>query len=216
MTSSFKQSGASTSGLLTASAIYIGLLVYAGYFAFDQTQPSVTMSENTIQMQGANQALIQPSAAGIFQSETLKHDETHLNIAKQSQSVTHPTETESSKSARPAGSDYRISSALYYPQASQHRVPYDQALSHQYYSVHPYSTSSLDQDYRSYGQGKGRGKARSSGNAEMNFSMSFKSRARMNADVDGDFDADGYHAANARYINDSAMHPSYNGYYNRY
>ena len=72
------QRGSSTTGLLTASAIYVGLLAYAHFYAFNgQDDNAVVQQEDTLEQENQPVAelpstdIVAPTGKGIFQSETI-------------------------------------------------------------------------------------------------------------------------------------------------
>ena len=216
MTSSFKQTAFSTSGLLTASAIYISLLVFAGHYGFDKLPSSLLLSENTVKTEPSQKPLIQPSAAGIFQSATLDQDELQPADVAQGVSESERLNPQAFTEISKKNLDHQqISSAVYYPQVYSYPSQYNQALA-QYYAVNPTTSTRWDQGHHAVSRANGRGQGRSRGDGEMTFSMRFKSRARMDADMDAHSEADTYHDAALRYANDAYWNPSYSAYSRRY
>jgi len=75
-----QQMGSSTTGFLTASSIYVALLAYANFYAFnaDSTPEtaSVESSSTPIAAETPAAAIVAPLAKGIFESETIAVNKT--------------------------------------------------------------------------------------------------------------------------------------------
>jgi hypothetical protein len=68
-----QQVGSANAGLLASSAIFVGLLVYASYFAFDSNSKDLVSGteKSVLSNNNPSTAIVAPLSRGIFESETI-------------------------------------------------------------------------------------------------------------------------------------------------
>jgi len=228
MLNRLQQQGSSTVGLLTATAIFIGLLVYANQFAFNNSDnnlislfinktPEPVSTQSVEPVSTTDTDTIQPSSQGIFETPTLT-EETSNEVVNSAAAM--PLAKQNSN----ASPEVEVAVQRAMPQSNTMSVNYtpgrwygDQAAMSSYNTQNAgfnnnqqyYSTS------RANGRGNGRGKMNSDG--EFNFSMKFKSRARMDANSDFDSNLSAYGNTYQQYLNNlnAVSNPAYGyNYYN--
>lgn len=229
MTFSISPKTSTTTGLLTASAIYIGLLAYANYYAFENGKDP---DNAEIALKNENKAIdrvagVVPLTQGIFNSEVFTDIEQSAALkSKQTGAALPGSESASSLKINELDSPIKTTQRLNTVptvQILESLPPGFNANNEQLYffqngrnhaNLAHYQNMNHQADY--YGQGRGKGSA--NGDGEFSFTMNFKSRASMDADSDIDGDLSGtmhtYHNQYG-YMN-SAMHPAYRGYYRQY
>lgn len=222
-----QQQGSSTVGLFTATAIFIGLLIYANQFAFKNSDnsflaslinssPVSTDTQTLTAVSVTDTDTVQPSPQGIFKTPTL--------IEEDRKEPVNTAESVSQVDVNPANSnDIEWSAIQPIPQDDVKPLSYvpgqwygDQSnLS--FYDAHRAGINNNHQYYtnaRANGRGNGRGNL--NGDGEFNFSMKFKSRARM--DANSDFDSNLATYGNTYQQNgygfNTVSHPSFG--YNHY
>lgn len=236
-----QQLGSSTTGLLTASFIYIGLLIYASYFAFNPTQdkpqdnPLAQTDTVVPASQIASFAVVTPLPSGIFNSETIAVN----NTSKETQN--QPAEANSSgpDNAMVSGIQAQDQIETLSVSANSSQKTNVDGSTQSSPMVQPYPAVYGDNDALAWttderftgrfdnrhdyyakqrGRGYGRGRGDMNGDGEFDFSMSFKSRARMDADSDwdSDFNTDLASYQSGYYYLDSSAYPYYRTYYQRY
>ena len=228
-----QQTGSSTAGLLTATIIFIALLVYADQFAFnDNHQGWIATLLNPVAGPAPESGFsvtpatdtdtIPQLAQGVFETSTIA-DESEKNIPVTTEEVASRPEiisrvVDEKSAARPLqapATQDAVFAQEAYPAAyntgdrasvSAYHGNFAGINGNQYYIA----------DSRANGQGRGRGTLKSDG--EFNFSMSFKSRARMDADTDLNADSTVYGNAYQQqlYHQNTAAYPGYGYNYYRY
>jgi hypothetical protein len=225
-----RQKGSSSAGLLTATLIFIALLVYSDQYAFnthgqsilpsltelfsDKEQPAAADPVVTV----SDTDTIQPSAKGIFDTPTFTQDqpesviETENTVSIKQANTTVPTSPVVTRSPEYLPQNTApISYVSYYH-------PQDLAMTNSYHianagihNLHYYNASSRT-------DGRGRSRGNMNGDGEFNFSMNFKSRARMDADTDLDADSAVYGNSYQQQLYDlnAAYYPAYGYRYYRY
>jgi surface antigen len=223
------QHGSSAVGLLTATAIFVGLLIYANQFAFNKNDNSIISSflnktsdpvvtQSVDAETSVDTSTIQPSSQGIFDTPTLTQENEDevvstreiIALDKDNSETTLVTESHVQQSSPKPG--------LMPVNYSTGQWNGDQA------AVYGYSTHNgrfnNNQQYlvnsRAYGRGNGRGKM--NGDGDFNFSMKFKSRARMDANTDFDSDLASYGNTYQQHLYNlnAASNPYYGYNYYRY
>ncbi len=228
-----QQKGSSSVGLLTASAIYIGLLVYANQFAFSNSDNSflssfTSQSPDNVAVpsleaeSSVDTGTIQPSSQGIFATPTLtSQDLNEADSSLQSADITKQNPAPSTdvvfvaKQLMLTGKDetqpYVANQMVNQGYAGQTAL-----TSYQYQNAGFNNNQQYYSTTRANGRGNGRGKMNSDG--AFNFSMSFKARGRMDADsdFDGNLVTDGnayqHHLYNTNIVSNPAYRYSYYNY----
>ena len=239
MLKQLQQTGSSTTGLLTASAIFIALLVYTNQYAFNNSNQGIFSSLfssdsepeiNTAQTANAegNTGTIRPLHQGIFETATIAENNNQETIGETTETVVSAASENNS-----ATSNKEVSMTAVQVQAQMQAVAQGKAMPVSYAAVNPsqdqasmytyqgyYTGLNGNQFYttdaRSNGQGRGRGSMK--GDGEFNFSMKFKSRARMDADADMNADSSAYGNAYQQHLynQNTAAYPVYGYHYYRY
>ncbi len=201
-----QQKGSSSAGLLTATAIFIGLLVYANQFAFNNSENSFLSllidktfnthksSDNVADpsvevLSSVDTDTIQPSTQGIFETPTLAPEDKKVDVnstrSAELEKLTPETSTDIELAANPALSQPGIMSVNYVSGHWYGKQSYDdQAALAAYHNAWFNTGQQYYSTTRANGRGNGRGKM--NGDGEFNFSMKFKARGRMDADSDFD------------------------------
>ncbi len=234
MLKQLQQTGSSTAGLLTASAIFIALLVYTNQYAFNNSNQGIFSSLfssdaepeiNTAQTADTDgdTGTIQPSHQGIFETPTLAENNSQqttsevtqpiVSVASEDNSATSNEEVSMGEPKVPSVAQARAVPASYVPQPSLDQTA---MYANQGYYTGLNGNQFYTTDARSNGQGRGRGSMNSDG--EFNFSMKFKSRARMDADTDMNADSHVYGNAYQQHLynQNTAAYPVYGYHYYRY
>jgi hypothetical protein len=193
-----QQQGSSTVGLLTATAIFIGLLVYADQFAFNKSENSLLSSfiNNTPEtvttlpvesLSSIDTDTIQPSSQGIFETPTLTQEN--------SNEVAYSTEAmQLDKQNSNVSTDAEMAVPLAQPQTITMPVNYmpgrwygDQAAMSSYNTQNAGFNNNQQYYSTTRANGRGNGRGKMNGDGEFNFSMKFRARGRM--DGNSDFDS---------------------------
>ncbi len=198
-----QQKGSSSIGLFSAMAIFIGLLVYANQFAFNNSEnsflssfvnktPDTVATQSVEALSSADTDTIQPSSQGIFKTPTLTLEDNN-EVVNSAESV------ELAKLSPATSTDVELAAKQALSQPNM--MPVNNVSGYWYgdqatlflYNSHNAGFNNGQQNYstsRAYGRSDGRGKMK--GDGEFNFSMKFKARGRMDANSDFDNNLDAY------------------------
>ena len=193
MVNKITHGGYSSAGLLSAIAVFVGLLVYATYFAFDPHSEQQTVTENVAKPGvEAGAHIITPLSSGIFNTETLSVD----NLIEPERAKVKPGEAAADIAATVAPIGDQSSAKIH----NDYTPPYN-AKAQRARPGHPSNRNhdllSLTHDaenqahfakqyyYKNLNEGRSRGEGRGylDSRGEFNFSLKFKSRSRMDANT---------------------------------
>jgi hypothetical protein len=230
-----QQKGSSTVGLLTATAIFIGLLVYANQFAFNNNDNSLLSSlfnkspdpvttESVEVLASPDTDTIQPSPQGIFETPTLSPEDSN-EVANASEALRHEQDNSESSVNAELSAPRLIAQSQPYPQAVVIPVNYasgnwnsDQVAATFYNNQ--YTGFNNNQQYRSTSRanGRGNGRGKMNGDGDFNFSMKFKARGRLdaNSELDSNLTAYGNAYQQNLYNLNAQSSPAYSYTYYRY
>jgi hypothetical protein len=220
------QKGSSTVGLLTATLIYVGLLVYANQYAFKVDRVN-TSASNASQL--AEPVTLNTEAdIDTVATATQDHEEAPVQttVVQISTDQTTQTKLTNPEQALPEADVVKNDASMIpvvqpavfqpvYPSRSNFDQRFGSAQTAGFNNSQRYNTDSRAYTY-SNGRGNGRGKM--DGDGEFNFSIKFKSRGRMDANSDFDTDMAAYQNAYqySGYDMNSATNPYFAYNYYRY
>lgn len=223
------QNGSSTVGLLTASAIFVALLVYANQFAFNdrnnEDSKSVDVQPQNTKPHGGDKSAPIVATEGVISKPKLQSSTSELALAEIDEAPTQaaavkvqPQDSASSVASQSTmlanvthWNPYPSYYPAYYGSADQAAMNYTND-----YSAGLNNAQQLDAYVRANNRANGRGNM--DGDADFTFTMNFKSRARMDANTDFDTDIDTYANAYQQHLyNQNAVYqPNYGYNYYRY
>ena len=194
MSKYIKQFGSSTMGLFAASAIYVGILAYANFYAFDKKPVLDPGTEASLKDAGSHQPAIeiQPEAIVELSSEVVPESAQVVEAGSEipvvdervSQTV---VATDEEASVEVAEHSLQSLAPAVVAQHIGDRAQSEFANNGQFQGDGYYNQYATANN-RWYGRGYGREKGAMQGDGEFNFSMKFSSRAKMNADAVADAD----------------------------
>ncbi len=219
MVNIYSQRGSSTTGLLTASAIYVGLLAYAHFYAFNgQDDNSLAQQEDSLGQQDQMMTekpsidIIAPLAKGIFQSETIQTQAESSNVADD-KGITKPSNKDDAGRVNQAKVDpMTVSTEAIQPElvTPANTPTYHSQAGFPAYQDYPVSSvyhgdneqMNFDAQQRlasdiyyqnylaSYQRGHGDGRGRGQMDGDGEFDFSMNFKSRARMDADTDWDGD--------------------------